>query len=33
LRIDPDYPDGGKTVLIYDTPPSEQEQRDSMLKL
>jgi hypothetical protein len=33
LRIDLDYPDGGKTVLIYETPPSEQEQRDLMLKL
>jgi hypothetical protein len=33
LRIDLDYPDGGKTVLLCDTPPHEQEERDLMLKL
>jgi hypothetical protein len=33
LRIDLEYPDGGKTVLIYEAPPPPQEQRDLMLKL
>ena len=33
LRIDLDYPDGAKTVLIYEAMPTVQEERDLMLKL
>lgn len=33
IRIDMDYPDGRKVVLIYETAPAEQEQADLMWKV